>query len=456
MTPSTEESPLRSTSNESSYPRATYAWYVVGVLAFVYVFSFLDRTILNLLVGPIRRDLAITDTQMSLLIGFAFALFYVAFGIPLGRLADSRSRRGLITAGFALWSFFTAGCGLAGNYAQLLVMRMGVGVGEASLGPAAYSLITDYFPPRRRGLAMGIYHVGVYAGVGIAFLVGGLVTALVARQPAWDLPILGTVRSWQMVFIVIGFAGLVSVPVMATVREPRRREARAEAVPLSEVLAHYKKNGSAFLCLHLSFALLALSGYGAAAWMPSFFIRHHHWTAAQFGLVNGLILTFGGSLAACLSGLVADRLAARGRRDAFYLVAAVGASLWSLFGTAQLLAPNGTLAAILFAPAASFYATQTGMGPAALMQITPARMRGQAGAIYLFVLGVIGAGLGPTAVALCTDYIFHNDDMVGYSILLVAMSSSGLAALLLWFGRNAFVGSQDRMVETPVALAATQ
>ena len=146
--------------DDTAYPRPGYAWYVLGVLTLVYMFSFLDRQILNLLVAPVRRDLHISDTQMSLLSGFAFALFYVAFGIPLGRVADSRSRTNLITAGFATWSLFTAGCGLAASYGQLLVMRMGVGIGEASLGPAAYSLITDYFPPNRRARAQGIYNMG--------------------------------------------------------------------------------------------------------------------------------------------------------------------------------------------------------------------------------------------------------------------------------------------------------
>ncbi|MEP7270102.1 MAG: MFS transporter, partial [Acidobacteriota bacterium] len=167
---------------EEPYPAAGYAWYVVAVLTFVYVFSFIDRQILALLVRPIKRDLGISDTQMSLLMGFSFAVFYTFFGIPLGRLADSRSRRSIIAVGFALWSLFTAGCGVARNFSQMLLMRMGVGVGEAALSPAAYSLITDTFPRHRLATAISVYSMGIYLGSGLALVLGGAVAALAGSQ----------------------------------------------------------------------------------------------------------------------------------------------------------------------------------------------------------------------------------------------------------------------------------
>ena len=231
-------------TDSASYPNPTRAWYALGVLTLVYVFSFLDRQILNLLVVPVSRDLQISDTQMSLLIGVAFAIFYTAFGLPLGRVADSHSRRGLIGAGFALWSLFTAGCGFAGNYAQLLVMRMGVGVGEASLSPAAYSLITDYFPPRRRGAAQGIYNMGIYIGSGIALVLGALAIGWLSKRPQWDLPLIGVVRWWQVLFMVMGAAGLLLVPLMLTVKEPPRHGASAQSVPFGEVLSHFRTSGN--------------------------------------------------------------------------------------------------------------------------------------------------------------------------------------------------------------------
>src|SRR5580658_1803983 len=200
MSGKTESKLSQQAAEEASYPTAGRAWYVLGLLTLVYVFSFLDRTILSLLVAPIRHDLHITDTQVSLLIGFSFAVFYTFFGLPIGRLADSQSRRQLISWGFATWSLFSAGCGLAKNFGQMLLLRMGVGGGEASLSPAAYSLLTDYFPPQRRATAMCIYSAGIYVGSGCASVLGGFVIGWANGRASWTLPLLGDVRSWQIVF----------------------------------------------------------------------------------------------------------------------------------------------------------------------------------------------------------------------------------------------------------------
>src|ERR1700733_880265 len=171
---------------EAPYPALRTAWYVVAVLTLIYVFSFIDRQILNLLVAPIRRDLHISDTQISLLMGFTFAVFYTFFGIPLGRMADSGSRRGIIAAGVAMWSLFTTGCGLAKSFLQMALMRVGVSVGEASLSPSAFSMIADYFPPKRRATAISVYSMGTYMGTGLASLLGGVVIKLASHQEMWS------------------------------------------------------------------------------------------------------------------------------------------------------------------------------------------------------------------------------------------------------------------------------
>ncbi len=174
---------LDSGKPEPPYPPAAYSWYVVGVLMVVYVFSFMDRQILGLLVGPIKRDLDISDTQFSYLMGLSFAVFYTFFGIPIGRLADSISRRGLIASGLFFWSLMTAGCGLAGRYSHFLLLRMGVGVGEASLSPAAYSMISDSFPRHRLATAISVYSMGIYLGTGLSYLIGGLVVRWIGARP---------------------------------------------------------------------------------------------------------------------------------------------------------------------------------------------------------------------------------------------------------------------------------
>ena len=439
--------------DDSAYPNPRYAWYALSVLTLVYVFSFIDRQILNLLVVPIKADLKISDTQMSLLIGLTFAVFYTAFGIPLGRIADGHNRRGLIAAGFALWSAFTAACGFIGSFPQLVFMRMGVGVGEASLSPAAYSLITDYFAPKRRNSAQGIYNMGIYVGSGLALVIGGLTITAVSRQPLWILPLIGVVRWWQLIFIIIGGAGLLTVPLMLTVKEPPRHGAAMQMNSLREVFGHLKRHRQTYLSHNIGLGLLAFSAYGSSAWLPTFFIRHHHWTSAHAGIVLGSITAIFGSLGMVASGWLADRWNAHGHSDACMRVALLLAVTWIPTGVAMLLVPDAAWAAILFAPTAFLSAGIYCVGPAALMQVTPARMRGQAGAIYLFAINLIGLGLGPTAVALLTDYVFHDVKQVGSSILIVTVIAHVLAGLLLWSGRSAFVRSRASISAPAVGYA---
>jgi MFS family permease len=436
-------------SAETPYPRPAYAWYVVGVLTFVYIFSFIDRQILNLLVGPIRRDLQISDTEMSLLTGFAFALFYTLFGLPLARIADSGSRRALIAAGFVMWSLFTAGSGLARNFTQMLIMRMGVGVGEASLSPAAYSLITDYFPPHRRATAQGIYNMASYVGSGAAFIFGGIVIGLTSASSEWVLPVVGTIRSWQLVFFIVGPPGILLALVMLTVAEPARRGPGAEAkkAPLRDVLAFAKANRATLVCHNVGLALLAVSAYGAAAWIPTFFIRHFHWSAAWTGQVYGFVVAIFGALGAIWGGWLSDYLSRRGYRDACMRVALVASVIWFPAGIAYVWVPDSLLSMIILAVAIFLSVGPFAVAPAALMEIAPARMRGQVGALYGFVINLIGLGLGPTAVAVFTDYVFHDDNMVGYSLLVVNSTAHLLAALILWTGLKPFVRSKDRLNE---------
>jgi MFS family permease len=432
------------------YPSPRYAWYVVAVLTFVYVFSFIDRQILNLLVRPIRRDLGISDTEMSLLMGFSFAVFYTFFGIPLGRLADANSRRSLIAAGFALWSVLTAGCGIAKNFLQMLLFRMGVGVGEAALSPAAYSLITDYFPPKSRATALGVYGMGIYIGSGMAFLLGGAVTGYAAQQDTWQLPVIGVMRPWQIIFFIVGLPGLLLAPILYTIREPQRRglaRSKKAAVPLKEVVAYISLNKTTFITHNIGISLLAFSSYGSAAWIPTFFIRAHGWSAAKIGILYGLLVMLFGALGIAAGGRFADWLAARGRRDANFRVALIVSLIWIPTGMAYLLVPDPNWALVLLAPTVFFTASPFGIAPAAITQIMPNQMRGQAGAIYLFVNNLVGLGLGPTAVAMVTDYWFHDDNMVGYSLLIVTTVAHLVSAVLWWIGLKPYVKSLDRLEE---------
>lgn len=419
-------------NNNNGYPSSTRAWVTVAILMVAYVLSFVDRQILNLLVEPIRRDLAINDTQMSLLMGLSFALFYTVCGIPLGRVADTRSRRGLIAVGILFWSAATAACGMARMYWQFLLCRIGVGVGEAALSPAAYSLIADSFPAERRATAISVYSMGVYLGSGLAFLVGGLVIQLASAQGEVTLPLLGEVRPWQLIFLILGAAGVTFTLLMMAVKEPARRGAGAGvAVPLSEVGRYIRANRRTVLLHNFGFAGLAFAGYGSAAWVPTFYIRTYGWDASQVGIVYGSIVAVFGCLGIVFGGRLADWMAKRGRSDANMrvgLYAALGAlPMVVLFP----LMDSAFWASVLMAPTVFCLSMPFGVAPAAIQEIMPNSMRGQASAIYLFVITLFGLGVGPTAVALVTDFVFADDAALRYSLLIVTTLAVLMSITLL-------------------------
>ncbi|VXC62015.1 spinster family MFS transporter [Pseudomonas sp. 8O] len=419
-------------NNNNGYPSSARAWATVAILMVAYVLSFVDRQILNLLVEPIRRDLAINDTQMSLLMGLSFALFYTVCGIPLGRVADTRSRRGLIAVGILFWSAATAACGMAKLYWQFLLCRIGVGVGEAALSPAAYSLIADSFPAERRATAISVYSMGVYLGSGLAFLVGGLVIQFASAQGDVTLPVLGEVRPWQLIFLILGVAGVFFTLLMLAIKEPVRRGAGAGvAVPLSEVGRYIRANRRTVLLHNFGFAGLAFAGYGSAAWIPTFYIRTYGWDAGQVGIVYGSIVAVFGCLGIVFGGRLADWMAKRGRSDANMrvgLYAALGAlPMVVLFPVME----TAFLASVLLAPAVFCLSMPFGVAPAAIQEIMPNSMRGQASAIYLFVITLIGLGVGPTAVALVTDFVFADDSALRYSLLIVTTLAVLMSIILL-------------------------
>ena len=430
----------------SSKPGTRYAWYVVGVLTLIYIFSFIDRQILSLLVGPIRRDLHISDTGMSLLMGFTFAVFYTFFGIPLGRLADSGNRRGIIAAGFVAWSLFTAACGLVQSFWQMALMRMGVGIGEASLSPSAYSMISDYFPPQRRATAISVYSMGIYLGQGLAMVLGGLVLHFASRQEMWILPVVGATRPWQLIFFAVGLPGVLCALLLLTVREPERREVRSHtATPFREVLRYMRLNSRTFLCHNFGISFIAMTAYGFAAWIPTLFIRIHGWTPAEAGLKIGLAVLLSGPAGIVCGGRLADSLCSRGYRDANMRVMFLAAICWLPAAVACTLAPTPALALLLFLPSQFLMASPFGAAPAAITEIMPNEMRGQAAASYLFVNNLVGLGFGPTAIAILTDYVFRDETMLPYSMAVVATVALSIAALILRAGLRPFVGSLERL-----------
>lgn len=421
---------------------STYAWFVVLLLTAAHVLSFVDRQILNLMVDPIRADLGISDTQMSLLMGFSFALFYTVCGIPLAWWADRGSRRGLIALGAFAWSLATAACGLANRYAHLLAARIGVGIGEASLSPAAYSLITDYFPRERRATAISLFGSGVYIGSGAAYLLGGAIIHYASTNPLPTLPLIGTPKPWQFVFLLLGVVGALFSAVLLVIREPART-ARKSAAPFALLRGELRANARTLICHHVGFALIAVAAYGSAAWIPSYLIRLHQWTRVEVGIWYGGAVAVFGTLGVLAGGALADRLLRRGIEDAslrvgiFAAIAAVPSSILFLMAGDRALV-------LSMAPAVFFFSMPFGVAPAGLQEVVAPAVRAQVSAIYLFVLNMLGLGFGPTAVALVTDYVYGDASAVGHSLLIVCTLAPALAAVVLLLGRASFRASIAR------------
>jgi MFS family permease len=435
------------TEPEIAKQRLRYAWYVVSVLTLLYALSFISRQIFSLLVGPLRRDLHIGDTQMSLLIGFSFALFYTFFGIPIGHLADVHSRRLIIAIGLILWSGFTAGCGLASTFTAMLVLRMGVGVGEAALSPAAHSLITDYFPRHRLATALSVYSMGIYLGAGLAYLLGGLVVAYASTQATWNIPLLGAVRPWQLIFFLVGLPGIALTPLLLTIREPVPHGAARQhkTVPVREVFSYIFENRSTFLLHNIGFGLLSLSSYASGAWVPEFYRRSFHWSVATIGVVYGSLVAVFGCIGIVSAGRVADYLRMRGRVNATLFLGALIGLAGIPLNCLLYLAPSAAWATLWLVFGCVLAAAPFGVAAAAIQQMMPATMRAQASAVYLFCINIIGLGAGPTAVGVLTQFVFGRDDAVRYSLAIVTSAASALAAVFLFRGLKPFVASLERL-----------
>ncbi len=428
---------------EPPYPHARRAWWTVAVFLALYVLSFVDRQVLSLMIVPIQKDLGIGDFEASLLSGFAFALFYTLFGIPIARLADRKSRRAIVAAGLAVWSAATAACGIARSYASLFLARTGVGVGEAALSPAAYASIADAFPPEKRGRAMGVYSIGSYLGSGLAFLLGGYLIAFLGERTARELPLVGSLPPWRVVFLAVGIPGVVLVPLLATAVEPMRRGAREGGRRFADTLAHLRAHWKAFASHNLGFGLLALSGYGSSAWTPAFLQRVHAMSVADSGIALGWILGVAGTLGIVFGGWLSDRWLARGKRDATMRVGLLAALVWIPAGVLYPLVADRTLSLVLMVPALFTSGMPWGAAAAAIHEMTPGSMRAQATAVYLFAINLIGLGAGPSAVAYATEYVYRDPAAVGCSLAWVTLAAHLVAAVLLFAGLRPFARARD-------------
>ncbi len=428
----------------AKWPSLRYAWFVVIVLMTRYIFSFIDRMIIALLVAPIKADLNLTDTHIGLLHGLAFALFYTFVGVFIARLADNWNRTKLVAIGVLLWGIATAACGLAGSFATLFIARVFVGIGEATLSPAAYSMISDYFPPEKRARAMSVYTTGIYFGVGAALVFGGIVIALVERVGLLELPILGSIQAWQAVFFAVGLPGVVFFLIVRLfVREPERREVSAIPPTFAAFRAYFMTRRKLYLGHYLGFAFMVLYSYSFSAWTPALITRVYGLTSAEAGLWLGLVILLSAPTGIMLGSVLSQRLHATLGRGAVLQVGVIAALAGIIPGILFPLAPNVWSALLLMGITQFMISLPFGVAPAALHEVTPNQFRGQVIAIYLFFINIIGLGTGPMIVGLITDYGFRDDNAVGYSLMVMVLVFLPLSAFILSRARKTFQDYQD-------------
>jgi MFS family permease len=434
--------PERAPGVNEPWPSPARAWYAVVVLALALMVTYLDRGILSLLVEPIKHDLRISDTQMSLLMGFAFVCFYMLVAFPIARLVDYKSRRAIIGVGTAIWSLTTALSGLARTFGQLFGCRVGSGIGAACGSPASFSMVADLFPPAKLPRAFAVLFFGTFLGEGVALIVGGTLAGAFTRLST-TLPLVGTLHGWQLTLIAIGLPGLLVAALMATVREPARRgrmtpiagnATAAQRPPVRDVLAFVWKNAGVFLPMFGSMGISAMMGFGIRSWAPSFYIRTFHWSVAKYGLVQGVLALTIMPIGILAGSLLAERLARKGYDDANMRAVLIG-QLLALPGMILFpLMPTAPLAMAMSTWYVFFFVWAQAPMNAALQIVTPNEMRGQVTALFLFVFNVIGSGLGPTMVALFTDYVFRSDQMLGHSIAIATFTLGTVTALIMWAG----------------------
>ncbi len=403
-------------------------------------FSFLDRLALSLLIEPVKKDLQLTDAQVSLLAGTAFAISYVLFAFVFGRWVDTRERKMAIVVGVSLWSAATAACGLARNFGSLFAARTLVGVGEASLNPAGYSLIADYFPPVSRSFATAIFACGATVGGGLAIMAGGLLVDWVISHEA-RLPLLPQSQPWQVVFVAIGLPGLlVALLIALTVREPARLLAAGEneAPPLlGEAMAYIVANRRVFGTLFPGYAFIAVIGYSFMVWGPVHFMRLHHLAAGEVGGLLGLGYGIGGTIGLLCGGLLADRLVARGMIDAPVRVTlAVVAIETPLFMGAYLI-KDFVPAASLFCLGMTIASVVGGLQVAMVQSLAPNRLRGVMAAVFGACVNVAGFGIAPFVTATIAEAVFGGPFGIGKALALTTAVSGVCALLLITSGSKA-------------------
>ncbi|GAB4148076.1 MAG: MFS transporter [Sphingomonadales bacterium] len=436
-------------SQAATWPSPARAWTMVFILLIAYISSFIDRQLVTLLVDPIQKDLRLTDTEFSLLAGAAFSLFYMSMGIPLGWLADRYSRRLIIMSGVFFWSLMTVLTGFANTFWKMFGARMGVAIGEAALSPAAFSLIADSFPAQRRGKAIAVYTMGAYIGAGLALVIGGSAVALISRLPPFSVPGFGDLAPWQTTFILVGAPGFLIALAMLLVREPKRQGVlkvgtMAEPMKGNGTLWWFlKTRWQAVTLVTMAYSLFGMAPIGYMMWTPAIMYRRFEWDALQVGTTYGLILLVFSTAGVYLGGVLADRLTKRQYKDASTRAAMLIFLIGTPFAALAPIMPSSTGLVVMLAAASFFFGAVQSLPALSLQLITPNQVRAQIIAIYFLVGNLISMGIGPTLIALISDYVLGGQGNIALALAIVAGTVMPVSALIMYFGLKFYRQSVD-------------
>jgi len=411
-------------------------WYIVTILALATLLSYLDRGVIAVVVPSLKADLNLSDLQISLLQGISFSLFFALAGIPMGTLADRVNRRNLIVVGLVLWSLMTILCGFASNFTMLFITRMGVGIGEAALIPAAASMIADLFAPSQRGRPMSAIVAAQSLGGAGASVLGGMLLVYLASTSPISLPFIGEAADWRTTFIAFGLPGPIVALLLASIKEPERTQIRGRRE--GNFLRFLGSHRFLFFCVYLSFAANFVIAYATALWSPTVLSRVYGLTPGQAGIAFGLTMIIANITGSTLGGVIGDRLASRTIPAARFRLSIAAAPLAMIGGLIMVLAPSAAFFLGGFAFAGFAAGVLIGSSYPLLYDVVPGTMRGQAAAVYMIVGNIIGLGGGPLAVALLTQLIFKDQMAAGMSVGLVVLASGATSLMLLLLAGRAY------------------
>jgi MFS family permease len=413
-----------------------YLWYVIGLLTLASTISIIDRQVLNVMIGPVKRDLGgLSDFQVSLIMGLAFTSFYTLLSYPAGWIADRHNRRNLMAVGITAWSIMTMACGMAGTYWQLFFTRMGVGVGEATLGPAANSTLADYFKPKRLPLAIGVVSAAPFIGQGLANVIGGPLVEYLEAVPSIVVPIIGEVYSWQAVFLILGIPGLLVGALIMTIKEPLRQNklvGENEHVPFSQVWEFVLERKKFFFFIFAAYLGLSIQGWSLFSWLVEYYIRDFGWTRSQITLTYGPIAGIVGIMGSVGAGAFCGFLLGRGGRDASVRIVFWGTCALLPLAMLMTSVSDAWVGIGILIPVTFLMAMPSGLIMTTLQSVCPNELRGQAIAFYLISVNFLAYTFGPSMPPVLTQLFFGSEEGLGDAIAILAFFTYGSAAIFLY------------------------